>query len=435
MTQLKKSLQAKKNNKAGKVFTLCLLAFASTTLLLVSCTNSKDENLIIWTNDYSVVSYVELFNYTHPYTKAVAVYKESPVRSLPPASDEARPDIVIGSWQKNTSTRKYFKNLDYMFEEGSLNKNSFYSQLVNYGVINNKQYLLPVSFNIPAVVFSSKNEELINTEHFLTLDAIKDISSSYNKKNKSDNYTAMGYGISWDSSFLYLTTKLFGASYSEKGKSFSYNSDSIDYAVNYLLDWTRQLNTNTSNESNFQFKYLYMPKYHQITTDRCLFTYMTSNEFFTLSNEQSSGLSFRWISQDKKSPIEDDVVTMGIYKNAKHVSQAEEFITWFFNENNQKSMLERMNSMNIDSRTFGIAGGFSSIKNVNELVYPTFYRQLLGNVPSESYLEVPNILPMRWPNIKNRVIIPYLTESTNTDIEEEVKELPSRIAEWNRQYF
>ncbi len=402
---------------------------------LISCSSRQKEAIVIWTNDFSVVSYVELFNHTHTDARAIAVYKENPIQSIPPAKNEATPDIIIGPWLKSSSTRKNFSPVDYLFAESELVRSEFYTQLIDYGVINDKQYLLPVSFNLPTMVFSLKNEELIFTEHFLTLEQIRDIAADYNKTNAQGNFTAIGYAPSWNNNFLYLATKLNGASYSEKGPSFSYDSKAIDSTIDFLKNWTKDINESTTTESNFHFKYLYTSDSRQVSIDRCLFTYMPSNEFFTLSNEQSSELSFRWISKNNSIPVEDNVITMGLFKHSKNKQQAEKFITWFFDQKNQKDMMDRLNNMNIDSKSFGIAGGFSALKSVNEQVYPSFYRQLLGNVPSQNHFEVPSILPSHWISIKEKVIIPYLSASTNTDLEEKPKTLEERIQEWNRQNF
>ena len=91
--------------------------------------------------------------------------------------------------------------------------------------------------------------------------------------------------------------------------------------------------------------------------------------------------------------------------------------------------------MKLDTVNFGIAGGFSSLKVVNEKYYPNFYRQLLGNLPSEEYLSMPKILPHSWNNLKANVIIPYLTETTNTDSQKEPATLQERISDWTKQFF
>lgn len=403
--------------------------------LFSSCSDSKKKPIIIWTNSTEFASYIEYFNSTHSNAKAVLVYKEQPAHSLPPQKDEAKPDIIIGSWLKNSTTRKYFTPLDYLFLEHKITKSDFYNQLIEYGSINDKQYLIPVSFNIPAMIFSAKNESLIENDHLLNLDQIKTTAGNYNKTNKDSSYAAMGYAPSWDSSFLYLAAKLQGASFREKGNSFSWDSKALMNTVSFIKDWTTARNTDTSSEQNFEFKYLYMPKYRQINTDRCLFAFMNSDELLTLTEDQSTGISFRWIEQNGKIPVNDEIITMGIYKHAKNTKQAELFIEWITKEATQRELIQRTEHMDLDTITFGIANGFSSIKSVNEKIFPTYYRQLLGNLPASDYLTVPNILPYRWPLLVNKVIIPYLTDSTNTAKELQIESLEDRIAEWNRTYF
>lgn len=406
-----------------------MLAFIS-----FSCNTSKENQLIIWTNNTEIVSYVELYNSLYEDAQAVVVYKAEPSSSLPPAKDEIKPDIIIGPWLKNSKTRKNFKTLDYLFEESSISRSSFYHQIIDYGMMNNKQYLIPISFNLPMMVFSKKNENLIETNHFLNLEQIRQTSSNFNKKNSSNSYVSMGFGPSWDEDFLYLVTKLYETSYREKGNSFFWNDKNLQNAVSFVKEWTSTRNTDTTSEQNFQFRYLYMPKYRQVVSERCLFAYLTSNEFFTLKDAQVENLSFRWIEQNHKIPVEDNLVCLGIYKNSNNVKKAEKFITWFVKEETQRRLIERTQNMKLDTKDFGIAGGFSSIKSVNEKIYPAYYRQLLGNLPAEEYITMPFILPYTWPSIKSRVIFPFLQESTNTSVESP-ETLENRILDWTKQSF
>jgi len=425
------------NAKSFTIKAACFLGaflILQAALLFTSCHKSK-KPVIIWTSCAEFASYVEEFNASQDKAQAVVVYKKEPARSLPPAKDEETPDIIIGPWLKNSSTRKYFTPVDYMFSEQSINKSLFYSQLIDYGKINEKQYLLPVSFNLPAIVFKSENENLMPDSHLITLDEIKTVAGNFNQQNESGVYTAMGYGPSWDKNFLYLVSKLEGASYREKGTSFSWNSKSMLATITYLKDWTTARNTSTTAEQNFQFKYLYMPEYKQVSSNRCLFSYMTSDELFSLSSEEQSGLSFRWIQKDNTVPVDDDIITMGLYKDSKNTKDAEVFLSWFTKSTTQESILQRAADMHLDNITFGIANGFSSIKTVNENIYPTYYRQLLGNIPTGKYITTPNILPYRWPSLKEKVVIPFLSESTNIDSSATVASLETRIAEWSKQYF
>lgn len=416
----------------NRIIKTVMIFFAS--LLVLSCKKKEIPHIVIWTDNIEFMSYVEHFNSTHKDLKAVVVYKKEVAKFLPVAKDEIQPDIVVGSWLMNSNVRKNFEPVDFFFKESKLSLLDFYNQLLEYGKMNNRQYLLPVSFNLPAMVFNKKNETLVGTDHFLTLDQVKLTSAGLNNKTDKNVYTSMGYGPSWDSDFLYLVSKLNGAAYHEKGSSFMCDEEAISKTITQIKDWTIARNTDTSSEQNFQFRYLYMPKYNQVTSGRCLYAFLTSDEIFTLTKAQSSSLSFRWIIQNEKIPVEDNLVTMGIYKEAENPRIAEKFIEWFMNEDTQKQLIERTENMKLNTTNFGIAGGFSSLKQVNEKNYPAFYRELFGNLPPENYICVPNILPARWESILSNVIKPYLADSTKTDAVS-VKSLRERISEWEKQRY
>ncbi|MBQ4235693.1 MAG: extracellular solute-binding protein [Treponema sp.] len=411
----------KKMNRTTAIITTAAALFASFSL--VSCSES-DSTVIIWTDRQELASYAELFNASHKNVKAVAIYKESPIASLPPEKKDIQPDLIIGSWLKSSKTRKYFSPLDYLFEEDKLNENDFYPQMVEYGILNDRHYLVPLSFNLPMMVFSQQNEALVENEHTLNLNTLMSASSEFNSK-KDTTYTAIGYAPSWDSDFLYEASKIFGANYQEKGLAFSWNNDALNATVNFMRKWTTDFNQSTSTETDFQFKHLFMPKYKQVSSGRAAFTFMTSNEFFTLSNEQAMGLTFRWlVNNDGKAMVEDSLVTMGIFHNAHNKKGAEIFIQWISTEEAQAEILNLKNKVNLDTVTFGIAGGFSALKPVNTTVFPAQYRELLGNLPGEQSLEVPLILPYRWPTLKEKVLETYLLSTTDTALALDSEDYP-----------
>ncbi|MCR5217840.1 extracellular solute-binding protein [Treponema sp.] len=419
-----------KNLQKLKFFFLLAALFS-----FISCSQNKRNYLVVWTDTADLASFAEDFNASHNNSKVVIVYKEKAAAALPPAADELQPDIVIASWLMNSSIRKHFASLDFMFKSGLLNKDDFYPQILEYGTIDDKQYLIPFSFNLPMVIYSSANEYLLQDEHLLTLEHMEKISSEFNKKNDSGTYTAMGYAPGWDSTFLYEATKLNGAAYAERGRSFIWNEKAVNKTIDQMKNWTTTFNTDTTTEKNFQFRYLFMPKHRQISTGRSLFASIKSNEFFKLDESQSEGINFRWLAAEGKIPIEDDIVSIGLYKATRHTNEAEVFISWLLNEKTQKHLIERKLSMKLDTTTFGLANGFSSIKATNENYYPVYYRQLLGSLPGEKNLVVPDILPYRWNSIKEKIILPYLEECVTTDSKKQPDSLKTRIENWNKQFY
>ena len=397
-----------------------------------SCREEEQKRIIIWTSSAEFAQYTELFNNTHPGSNAVIVYKENPAQELPPAKDELPPDIVIGSWLCTDKTSRQFKSLDYLFDRQTISSSMFYEQLLESGKVRKTQYLLPVSFNLPAVIFSNSNSSRVSENYTLTLDQIKSAGMNYNEKNKKGTFSKIGFIPSANADFLYLTTKLYGADFREEKGQIVWNDLRLRNAVNYMRDWITSTNDSVQEEQDFAYKYLFMPDYRQVTSGRTLFAYTTSNKMFGNMKAQELDIDYRWVTGDGFIPIEDSFTMMGIYKKAQNEQGATEFLSWFFNSENQQAIIERKIDMNLNNEMFGIADGFSSIRDVTEHVLPVYYNQLLTNLPPSKLLKVPQKLPARWDSYKAVVVEPYLNEAITTDKKVSISDYES---EWRKKVF
>ena len=397
-----------------------------------SCREEEQKRIIIWTSCAEFAQYTELFNNTHPGSNAVIVYKENPAQELPPAKDELPPDIVIGSWLCTDKTSRQFKSLDYIFDRQTISSSMFYEQLLESGKVRKTQYLLPVSFNLPAVIFSNSNSSRVSENYTLTLDQIKSAGMNYNEKNKKGTFSKIGFIPSANADFLYLTTKLYGADFREEKGQIVWNDLRLRNAVNYMRDWITSTNDSVQEEQDFAYKYLFMPDYRQVTSGRTLFAYTTSNKMFGNMKAQELDIDYRWVTGDGFIPIEDSFTMMGIYKKAQNEQGATEFLSWFFNSENQQAIIERKIDMNLNNEMFGIADGFSSIRDVTEHVLPVYYNQLLTNLPPSKLLKVPQKLPARWDSYKAVVVEPYLNEAITTDKKVSISDYES---EWRKKVF
>ena len=205
-----------------KIFLSIAVLFAA-GLLLTSCGEKEQRRIVIWTSCAEFAQYTELFNNTHPGSNAVIVYKSNPAQELPPAKDELPPDIVIGSWLRTDKTQKQFKSLDYLFDRQTVSSSMFYEQLLEAGKVRKTQYLLPVSFNLPAIIFSNSNSEYISENYMMSLDQIKSAGMSFNEKNKKGSFSRIGFIPSASDDFLYLATKLYGADFREEKGQIVWN--------------------------------------------------------------------------------------------------------------------------------------------------------------------------------------------------------------------
>ena len=395
----------------------------------------QQDRIVIWTSCREFAQYIELFNRQHKDNCAILVYKENPALSLPPAKDENPPDIIVGSWLRTDTPQKNFKSLEYLFDTKKLTSDIFYPQLLESGKRKDELYLLPVSFNLPAIIFSSDNRELIPDSYVLSLKQIRETASAFNTKNKKEVYTKIGFTPLGNTDFLYLVAKMKGADFREEKGEIISKSQGLQNAVSFLNEWVNVDNTSAQMEEDFTFKYLFMPYYRQVSSGRTLFAYTTSDNLFKILNEQDLEIDYRWIVEDNQIFIEDSNTMMGIYKKANNQVGATEFITWFFQSENQRKILESKEKMHLETDMFGIAGGFSALRDVTEHILPVYYNQLLTNLPPAEMLSVPQKLPARWDSYRTLVVEPYIKDSITTPADETAPVFQDYEKEWRKKVF
>jgi ABC-type glycerol-3-phosphate transport system substrate-binding protein len=434
-------MHCKKLKLSKIVFSTILICSALFTTACSKTAGSKSrtvyqqDRIVIWTSCREFAQYIELFNRQHKDNCAILIYKENPALSLPPAKDENPPDIIVGSWLRTESPQKSFKSLDYLFDTKKLSSEVFYPQLLDSGKRKNTHYLLPVSFNLPAVIFSTENKELIPDNYSLSLEQLRQTSSAFNEKNKKEAYTKIGFTPLGNNDFLYLVAKMKGADFREEKGEIVWNSQALQNSVSTLRDWVYKENTSPQIEEDFTFKYLFMPYYRQVSSGRTLYAYTTSDSLFKILKEQDLSVDYRWVVGDNTIYIKDSLTMLGIYKDARNQVGATEFISWFFQSENQRNILEAKENMHLETDLFGIAGGFSSLRDVTEHVLPIYYNQLLTNLPPAQMLTVPQRLPARWESYRTLVVEPYLKAAVTSSNGETAPSLQDFEKEWRKKVF
>lgn len=422
--------------KSTVVRVVLITVFLSVFPFFTGCSKKTSANrIVIWTSCREFAQYIEYYNRSHQEDNAILVYKENPALSLSQVKDEEKPDIVVASWLPSDSTQKNFISLDYLFDHQQISTSMFYSQLLQVGKVRQSQYLLPVSFNLPAVIFSLDNSSFVTDSYTLSLEQIRSIASSFNQKNSKGVYTKIGFAPLGNNDFLYLVTKLFNADFHQEKNRISWNQTQLDKSLAYLKDWIISENTSAQTESDFTFKYLFMPYYRQVTSGRTLFAYTSSDEFFKVMKDQNHKIDYRWICNDGSIPINDSYTMMGIYKKSRNKVGAANFLLWFFQPQTQKEILERKESLGLQTEFFGIAGGFSSVREVNEHILPTFYTQMLSNLPPAQMLSLPNKLPAQWVSYRRMVVEEYLQQNLNDEDGNSQVSMKKLEEEWRKKVF
>jgi ABC-type glycerol-3-phosphate transport system substrate-binding protein len=418
-----------------KIEVLMLRSLVSMVLLvmsagLFSCSldSERKTTAILWTDRPEFAFYGEYFNAAQDVFKIEIRYFDSLAQKL--ATSPSHPDIVVGSWLKSASTRVFFKSLDGFFKRKNISKNTFYNRLLDMGRVDGRLYLLPVSFNAPALIFARDKGELLSSPFTVGFDEMKRLGKDYNIE-KGGGYTRMGFSPLWDDDFLYITATLFNASFRE-AVPLAWDAAAIERAMGFIYDWTHEVNTNSQAEEDFFFKYFYDPSAKLILSGRILFSYMDSDDFFTLAEEQRNNLDFRWIAEDETIPLTEGSVYLGLPKKGRANGAAAAFVRWFFEIETQRQLLENSKNNRMHETSFGISGGFSALRPVTEYIFPQFYPGLLGHILPENVLSPANILPGHWAVLKERVILPYLRERARSASASGVYPLERRMADWQR---
>jgi ABC-type glycerol-3-phosphate transport system substrate-binding protein len=387
----------------------------------------ESTTAVLWTDRPEFAIYVEDFNAGQDRYKIEVRYFESLAQKL--TDNGEYPDIAIGSWLKSASTRTLFRPLDALFND-SLDPVTFYPRLLALGRIDDRQYLLPVSFNLPALVFSRENSPLLSNQFVVGFEEIKSVGKDYNLETNGA-FTRMGFSPAWNNEFLFVTAMLFNTSFREAAP-LAWDVNALDRTVLYIRQWIEEANTGIEAEDDFVFKYFYDPPSKLVIGGRILFAYMDSSEFFTLSEEQLSNLDLRWISERDTIPLSEDMTYIGICKAGKAQKAAMAFTQWFFQEETQRAFLEKSRAYRLNETSYGIANGFSALRTVTEHIFPQYYPRLLGHMPPEAFLSPPNILPRNWTAIKERVILPYLHDRIRSASPETARSLERSLADWLR---
>ncbi|HAE22037.1 MAG TPA: hypothetical protein DCG47_06915 [Spirochaetaceae bacterium] len=396
-------------------------------LSLGACGILESPVALMYTDVPEMALYAAAFNISQNRYKIHVSFEENLPESLAKRKD--KPSLAIGRYLKSAESRAQFQSLDYLFTELVINQSAFYPSLLELGNLDGRQVLLPVSFNLPLILFDTSRDKEIKDNFVIGIDEMQALSASFNKSVKQ-SYTNMGFAPRWYPDFMYELLRLNNANFIE-GSPLKWNKAGIDAGMAYLRSWSTTLNGSALAEDDFQFKYLYLPEHRSVQEGRIAFSYLNSSRYFAIPEERRASLSFRWLAKDGAVPVADDPVFAGILRSSPAKSAAEAFLKWFFSEETQRALLEDARRYRSMESAFGLAGGFSSIRAVNEKSFPLYYPSLLGKMPPASYLKTVASLPSVWPLMKSEVLLPLLLEATGSNPPQDIHaELEKRLTAW-----
>ncbi|MDX9800725.1 MAG: hypothetical protein RBT69_05240 [Spirochaetia bacterium] len=404
------------------IIILIIISFTIISILILYKYQSPEQRkIVLWTDNPELISYVESFNSEHSSVKVEIVYQENPAREL--MKSKKHPDIIIGTYLNSSQVIDNFRKINHLFKKNRIEKDSFYKQLLQKGSKNGKQLLMPVSFNLPALMFRRGDVSYNISNFVLTNDNIIEISKTFNQEG---NKGVSAFSPRWNSTMLYYNAVMSKADFrGNDNKKISWNIEGIEKSLKETRDFINTINGGIAKDIRFEEKYLYKPVENLIAEQRIFFAYTDLKEFYAIAQQKRAGLNFRWLASEDKIPVCDDIIYAGIPRHAANKRGAELFFLWFFDHDTQERIMESGKTKRI--RSFGLCSGFSSLKTVNEQVFPKYYPLLVGHIPPQNILSFPSPLPVEWEQLKNEIIKKWLyreaaNEKTQSDLESAIKD-------------
>ncbi len=380
-----------------------IIIFVFAILNISGCYLFDNPIVVMWTNHPELAAYVENYNSTQDKYKVEIVYQTNPGKAL--LEENSRADLVVGPYLNSPDVIDKFNPINRLFKEKKINSDIFYHKLLEMCFVDKSYKVLPVSFNLPTVVFKRGKIEQEIGALSISLDEMKKLGGAFNKK-RSKRVLKVGFSPYWNEDFLYYTALLFGANFRlGSGGRLLYDEYRLGEAKKFVSEWEKKTNFGFDDELKFREKYFTVPYYKLLLNDRILFYVITSSEIMDIPEENRTGLDFRWLSYRDNIAVMDDIVFIGVPLNAKNKKGAEDFITWFFTLDNQRKML-KMNSYK-RLRAIGICNGFSSIVEINERDLPKNNEILIGHIPPGNFLGFPSPKGVDWERKKKKVILKH----------------------------
>ena len=392
-------------------------------LALCSCGLLQEQTVRLITDRPEMAAYVERFNARQTDVRVEIVYDEAPSQAA--LGGRVAGDVVIGQWLAGPAIMAKFDSLADIVKPARIDPAWFYSGLLAMGSRDNRPILLPLSFSLPAVVYYRPAVAAELPSLLLPLDTMRAMSRAFNVTGKN-GFTAVGFSPLWNTQFLSHEALLLGARFrSGRNGQAIWDADALSRTAQLIRSWIVDVNGGAAADKAFADRTLVQPSAKLLSARKILFAPMPFAEYFALPEEKRRNLDFRWLSDGKSIPVEDDVLFAGVLRSARNKGGARAFLEWFFSPQTQRSLLDVNQSRRIG--VFCIADGFSSFKSINEKDLPQKYPLLLGRIPPEGLLVFPETLPDDWPAVRDEVILPWLSRA---GAGEEQQTLDKALGEW-----
>jgi ABC-type glycerol-3-phosphate transport system substrate-binding protein len=368
---------------------------------------------------------VERYNARQGDFRLEVRWRESPAQAV---LDGEAFDVVIGEELAAASVMDRLESLGDVVKPGRLDPAGFYPGLLGMGSRDNRPLAVPLSFDLPAMVFlrGALPDDLPSLA--IDLETVRSLSRKVNAIGKGGGLSTVGFSPLWDREFLLLSVRIFGAR-PRAGRSGtpSWDPAGLQAGVEFLRSWIADDNGGAALDRAFAERNLVQPWERLLASRKILFALMPFTEFLALPEEKRRDLDYRWLARDNAIPVRDTVLFAGVPRTARNKRGAKAFLEWFAGPAAQRELADVNRSLRLG--VFGVTSGFPALVALNEKDLPQLHPSLLGRVPAANLLAFPETLPSGWFRMRDEAVLPWLERAASTGAPEPLEDA---LLAWER---
>jgi len=374
---------------------------------LIGCDQASNRVSTLWTNVPEVAAYVERFNAAQRDWQILVEFQDDPASLLLTPGRKA--DLVIARGLASTEVRDSMVPLDFLFDNGSLSKAAFYRGITDAGQQGDQFKLLPVSFDLPVLLYSKKTFPSL-PGYSLDLGTVKQLGADFAPTDERVP-KKLAFSPAWEG-FGVTFLQLKGVDFREGFQgTLTWDSGRLTQAVAEFRSWP---SPGPEATAEFRRKYLQVDPTTPLAAGRLQFYPSTLATFEARPWDERRDLDFRFVDEGGRVAAADSIVWAGIPSSSLTRGAGEHFLGWLFRADVQQTLIRQARID--DDRSFGLARGLSSLIRSNETTLVETFPEMAGRLPEPNRLWFWNDLPPDWRTVvKTAVVRPWLETGDGTE--------------------
>lgn len=384
-----------------------LAAPLAAALLAAGCGLLPDPAVRLVTSRPELAAYAERWNARQGEFRVEVRWRESPAQAV---LDGEPFDVAIGEELAASSVMDRLESLGDIVAPGRLDPAGFYPGLLAMGSRDNRPLAVPLSFDLPALVFLRGALPEDAPPLALGIETVRALARPVNAIGTGGGLSAVGFSPLWDRGFLLLTVRLFGARpRAGRAGALSWDAEGMAAGVAFARSWVAEDNGGAALDRAFAARNLVQPWERLLAGRKILFALMPFADFLAVPEEKRRDLDYRWLAREDRVPVEDTVLFAAVPRSARNKRGAKAFLEWFAGPAAQRELAEANRSLRLG--VFGVTSGFSALVALNEKDLPPLHPALLGRVPAAALLAFPEPLPSGWYRMRDEAVLPWLEQA------------------------